>query len=132
MNGMTIRQNRTVALFKKNVNKIFFLTSLFLKETRIKLLQHPFCSMICFQRQEELKEKFLKKQFNILSPPAHGESVMYVCDAGANYNRFVSDFNKWNYTITCTKNNTFVEEPDVPWPTCADGIKQKFFFTNIF
>ena len=68
----------------------------------------------------------MKKQFNILSPPAHGESVMYVCDAGANYNRFVENFNQWNYTITCTKNNSFVEEPEVPWPTCADGNEQEY------
>ena len=86
----------------------------------------------CISPPDPPAEKFLQKQFNILSPPAHGESVMYVCDAGANYNRFVDDFNKWNYTITCTKNNTFVEKPNVPWPTCADGIKQKFCVTNIF
>ena len=84
----------------------------------------------CISPPDPPAEKFLKKQFNILSPPAHGESVMYVCDAGANYNRFVSDFNKWNYTITCTKNNTFVEEPDVPWPTCADGKWLKILYSH--
>ena len=46
---------------------------------------------------------------------------MYVCDAGSTYNRFESDFNKWNYTLTCLENNVFTEEPDVPWPTCVDS-----------
>ena len=54
---------------------------------------------------------------------------MYVCEAGSNYNRFVDNFNQWNYTITCAKNNTFVEEPNVPWPTCADGnLNEALFF----
>ena len=46
---------------------------------------------------------------------------MYVCDAGSTYNRFESDFNKWNYTLTCLENNVFTEEPSVPWPTCVDS-----------
>ena len=46
---------------------------------------------------------------------------MYVCDAGSTYNRFESDFNKWNYTLTCLENNVFTEEPTVPWPTCVDS-----------
>ena len=63
----------------------------------------------------------LKKLWNSLAPPAHGDTVMYVCDAGSNYNRLESDFNKWNYTLTCLENNIFEGEPNVPWPTCADG-----------
>ena len=59
--------------------------------------------------------------WNALAPPAHGETVMYVCDAGTTYNRFESNFNKWNYTLTCQEKNVFSEEPDVPWPTCVDS-----------
>ena len=72
----------------------------------------------------------LKLQYNPASPPAHGESVMYVCDAGQPHNRFESDFNKWNYSLTCLENNVFTQEPNVPWPTCADSKKQ--FIINIF
>ena len=50
---------------------------------------------------------------------------MYVCDAGTTYNRFESNFNKWNYTLTCEENNVFSEEPDVPWPTCVDSMIHK-------
>ena len=67
----------------------------------------------------------LKLQYNPAAPPAHGETIMYICDAGPNFNRFESDFNKWNYTLTCQENNVFTGEPDVPWPTCADS-KESF------
>ena len=50
-------------------------------------------------------------------PPAHDETVMYKCNAGTSYNRFITDFNKYNYTLTCLPDNQFTE-PD--WPTCAD------------
>ena len=50
-------------------------------------------------------------------PPAHDEAVMYKCNAGTSYNRFITDFNKYNYTLTCLPDNQF-SEPD--WPTCAD------------
>ena len=75
----------------------------------------------CISPPDPPADKFLKKQFNSLAPPAHGESVMYICDAGPNYNRFVDNFNIWNFTITCSLNNTFEEEPDIQWPTCSDG-----------
>ena len=64
----------------------------------------------------------LKVMWNALYPPAHGETVMYVCDAGTTFNRFESDFNKWNYTLTCLENNVFSEEPEVAWPTCVDSM----------
>ena len=63
----------------------------------------------------------LKLVWNPSFPPAHDETVLYVCDAGNTYNRFESDFGRWNYTLTCKENNVFKEEPDVPWPTCVDG-----------
>ena len=46
---------------------------------------------------------------------------MYVCNAGTSWNRFESDFNKNNFTLTCQENNTFSEEPNVSWPTCVNG-----------
>ena len=63
----------------------------------------------------------LKVQYNAAAPPAHNETVLYVCDAGPTFNRFESDFSRWNYSLTCLENNVFSEEPDVPWPTCVDS-----------
>ena len=63
----------------------------------------------------------LKVQYNAAAPPAHNETVLYVCDAGPTFNRFESDFGRWNYSLTCLENNVFSEEPDVPWPTCVDS-----------
>ena len=50
-------------------------------------------------------------------PPAHNESVLYKCNAGPTYNRFVSDYSKYNYTLTCLPDNQF-SAPE--WPVCAD------------
>ena len=50
-------------------------------------------------------------------PPAHNETVMYKCNAGPTYNRFVSDYSKYNYTLTCLPDNQF-STPE--WPVCAD------------
>ena len=63
----------------------------------------------------------LRLNWNEDFPPAHNETVMYVCNAGTTWNRFESDFNKNNFTLTCQENNIFSEEPNVPWPTCLDG-----------
>ena len=63
----------------------------------------------------------LKVQYNANAPPAHGENILYVCNAGSQYNRFESDFNRWNFSLTCQENNVFSEEPNVPWPTCVDS-----------
>ena len=73
----------------------------------------------------------LKKIWNPLAPPAHNDTVLYICDAGTNYNRLESDFNKWNYTLKCLENNVFEgEAAGVAWPTCADGdyLKMLKFF----
>ena len=66
----------------------------------------------------------LKLAWNPSYPPTHNETVIYVCDAGSSYNRFETDFNQWNYTLTCLPDNVFSEEPNVPWPTCIDSKKK--------
>ena len=63
----------------------------------------------------------LKLVWNPIFPPAHNETILYVCDAGNTFNRFESNFGRWNYTLTCKENNVFREEPDIPWPTCVDS-----------
>ena len=50
-------------------------------------------------------------------PPAHNETVLYKCNAGKHHNRFIEDYMKDNYTLTCLQDNQF-SEPE--WPTCAD------------
>ena len=60
----------------------------------------------------------LKLVWNSQSPPAHQQTVKYQCDAGNRYNRFVTDFSKNKYYLTCLPNNTF---SDPAWPTCIDG-----------
>ena len=73
----------------------------------------------------------LKVQYNNATPPAHNETVLYVCDAGPTFNRFESDFSRWNYSLTCLENNVFSEEPDVSWPTCVDS-KNLWMVTSCF
>ena len=60
-------------------------------------------------------------QWNSNYPPAHGETVMYVCNAGNKFNRFEGNFYKWNMTLECLVDNKFQGEPNVSWPTCANG-----------
>ena len=72
----------------------------------------------------------LKVQYNANAPPAHGENILYVCNAGSQFNRFESDFNRWNYSLTCQENNVFSEEPNVPWPTCVDSKIVRKFLNN--
>ena len=60
----------------------------------------------------------LKLVWNSNYPPAHGQTVMYVCNAGNSWNRFENNFNKWNLTLTCLEDNKFAE---VEWPTCVNG-----------
>ena len=60
-------------------------------------------------------------QWNSDYPPAHGETVMYVCDAGSKHNRFENNFNQWNMTLECLVDNQFKGEPNVSWPTCLNG-----------
>ena len=60
----------------------------------------------------------LKLVWNSTDPPAHGETVTYVCDAGDNWNRFENDFNKANLTLECLRDNMF---DDVEWPTCFNS-----------
>ena len=72
----------------------------------------------------DAKFKLKLKTWNPLYPPTHNETVTYVCDAGSSYNRFETDFNQWNYTLTCLPDNVFSEEPNVPWPTCIDSKKK--------
>ena len=67
-------------------------------------------------------EHKLLLQWNSDFPPAHGETVVYVCDAGNKHNRFESNFNKWNMTLECLVDNQFKDEPNVTWPTCINGI----------
>ena len=66
-------------------------------------------------------ENKLVLQWNADYPPAHGETVLYLCNAGSDYNRFKDNFYQWNMTLTCEANNTFSSEPDVQWPTCVNG-----------
>ena len=68
----------------------------------------------------------LKLLWNPLYPPTHNETVIYICDAGSSYNRLESDFNKWNFSLTCLQNNIFSDEPNVPWPTCVDSEYQSY------
>ena len=68
-------------------------------------------------------ENALLLQWNADYPPAHDETVLYVCNAGPDYNRFQDNFYQWNMTLTCQPNNVFSSEPDVPWPTCLNGKK---------
>ena len=56
----------------------------------------------------------LKLSWNSTDPPAHGETVTYVCDAGG-WNRLENNFGRSNITLECLRNNTFA---DVVWPTC--------------
>ena len=67
---------------------------------------------------EPPEDSKLLLEWNPNYPPAHGDTVFYKCNAGPNYNRYVSDFNKMNYTLTCKENNEF-SAPD--WPTCIDS-----------
>ena len=66
-------------------------------------------------------------------PPAHNETVMYKCNAGPTYNRFVSDYSKYNYTLTCLPDNQF---STAEWPVCADckspNIKCRKIYNNLF
>ena len=59
----------------------------------------------------------LKLSWNSTYPPAHGETVTYVCDAGG-WNRFENNFGKTNLKLECLRNNTFA---DVVWPTCFNS-----------
>ena len=61
----------------------------------------------------------MRLEWNATYPPSHNETVMYVCDAGDDWNRFESDFNQWNLTLTCLPDNQFTP---VEWPTCLNGI----------
>ena len=73
-------------------------------------------------------EHNLQLQWNSDYPPAHGETVLYICNAGADYNRFQDNFYAWNMSITCELNNTFSSEPNVQWPTCLNGSNQLMTF----
>ena len=71
----------------------------------------------------------LKLIWNPLAPPAHNDSILYICDAGSTYNRFETDFNQWNYSLTCMENNQF-SEPS--WPTCVDSkLKYKSYLMRV-
>ena len=59
----------------------------------------------------------LKLSWNSTYPPAHGETVTYVCDAGG-WNRLENNFGRSNITLECLRNNTFA---DVVWPTCFNS-----------
>ena len=63
----------------------------------------------------------LQLQWNKDYPPAHGETVLYICNAGTKWNRFENNFNQWNMTLTCEEKNVFSGEPNIQWPTCLDG-----------
>lgn len=70
---------------------------------------------------EPPSEHSLLLQWNSDYPPAHGETVMYVCNAGDKHNRFENSFNQWNMTLECLVDNQFKGEPNVSWPTCLNG-----------
>ena len=46
--------------------------------------------------------------------------MKYYCDAGGEFNRFESDFDKNVYELTCLPENKF-STPE--WPTCVPGIR---------
>ena len=62
----------------------------------------------------------LQLSWNSNNPPTHTDNgtVMYVCNAGTTFNRFESDFDSWNLTLTCLPNNQFTT---TTWPKCADS-----------
>ena len=67
----------------------------------------------------------LKLVWNSNYPPAHGQTVTYVCNAGNKWNRFETDFNRNSLTLTCLEDNKFSE---VAWPTCVNGKLSHSFF----
>ena len=55
--------------------------------------------------------------YNQWNPPAHGDVIEYVCNAGG-HNRFESDFSKSSLEVECLPENQFAS---VTWPTCVSG-----------
>ena len=56
--------------------------------------------------------------YNSNSPPDHGESVLYMCNAGPDHNRFQHDYNLWFLWAQCLPGNKF---SNVSWPVCING-----------
>ena len=52
------------------------------------------------------------------SPPSHGETVQYQCNAGPDHNRFSHDYNLWQLSVSCLPDNKF---DNITWPTCING-----------
>ena len=63
----------------------------------------------------------LELKWNPDYPPAHGETVLYICSAGSKHNRFQDNFYQWNMTLTCQTDNVFSNEDNIQWPTCLNG-----------
>ena len=55
--------------------------------------------------------------YNQWNPPAHGDVIEYVCNAGG-HNRFESNFSKSSLEVECLPENQFAS---VTWPTCVSG-----------
>ena len=71
----------------------------------------------CLNPPDPPAESKLLLSWNPDYPPAHDETVLYKCNAGNHHNRFIDDYSRYNYTLTCLPDNQF-SEPE--WPTCAD------------
>ena len=54
------------------------------------------------------------------SPPSHGDTVSYQCQAGSKWNRFLGDFSRDNVSVECLSENKF---RNITWPVCVDDIE---------
>ena len=62
--------------------------------------------------------KMILVNYSSDNPPSHGETVQYQCNAGPDHNRFSHDYNLWQLSVSCLRDNKF---DNVSWPTCLNG-----------
>ena len=89
-----------------------------LKTFQFLYFLHYFLDSHCIDPPTPDSAHKLKLSWNSTYPPAHGENVTYVCDAGSSWNRFENNFGKNSLALDCLRNNTF---EDVEWPTCSNS-----------